>query len=147
MFTLQQYRTKAAEYIELAKASRSPAELLEYEALGRTFTTLANNEQWLADNHANTVHAGQAEDTVGPAAVAEEEEHVLRCLGATVIMEWDTLPMKLQRELFDNAGAMGALLETAIMSRIPSDPREPASTTVVTPPERTCSALNSAGRT
>jgi len=30
-------------------------------------------------------------------------------------MEWDTLPMKLQRELFDNAGAMGALLETATL--------------------------------
>jgi hypothetical protein len=36
----------------------------------------------------------------------------LRCLGAAVIMQWNTLPKKLQRELFDNASSMGELLET-----------------------------------
>ena len=46
------------------------------------------------------------------AAEEEEEEHVLRCLGAAVIMQWNTIPRKLQRELFDNAGAMGELMET-----------------------------------
>jgi hypothetical protein len=39
--------------------------------------------------------------------LAQEEEHILRCLGAALIMQWGTLPRKLQRELFDNAGAMG----------------------------------------
>lgn len=29
--------------------------------------------------------------------------------------EWNTLPTKLQRELFDNAGSMGELLETAAL--------------------------------
>ena len=28
-------------------------------------------------------------------------------------MQWNTLPAKLQRELLDNASAMGALLNTA----------------------------------
>jgi hypothetical protein len=44
--------------------------------------------------------------------LAQQEEHVLRCLGAALIMQWDTLPAKLRRELFDNAGAMGELLHT-----------------------------------
>ena len=115
MFTPQQYRAKAAEYTNLAKAAHKPAEVREFEALGLSFTTLADNEQWLADNHDHTVHAGQSEGAVDTGPVAEEEEHVLRCLGAALIMQWNTLPAKLQRELFDNAGAMGALLDTAAL--------------------------------
>ena len=45
-------------------------------------------------------------------AVAEIEEHVLRCLGAAVIMHWNTIPTKLQRELFDTAGSLGDVLQT-----------------------------------
>jgi hypothetical protein len=30
-------------------------------------------------------------------------------------MQWNTLPAKLQRELIDNGGAMGALLDTAAL--------------------------------
>jgi hypothetical protein len=91
--------------------------VLEYEALRRSFTPLADNEQWLADNYDHTVHVhgGQAKGLVEAEAVAEEEEHVLRCLGAALIMQWNTLPAKLQRELYDNAGAMGALLDAAFL--------------------------------
>jgi len=49
------------------------------------------------------------------ANLAEEEEHILRCFGAALMMQWDTLPAKLQKELFDNAGCMGELLETAAL--------------------------------
>jgi len=115
MFTPKQYRAKAAEYTDRALATHNPAEVREFEALERSFTTLADNEQWLADNHDHTVHAGKADGAAGTEAVAEEEEHVLRCLGAALIMQWNTLPAKLQRELFDNAGAMGALLDTAAL--------------------------------
>jgi hypothetical protein len=115
MFTPEHYRAKAAEYTDLAKGTHSPAEMLEFEALGRSFTTLADNEQWLADNHDHTVHASHAEGAVDAGTTVEEEEHVLRCLGAALIMQWNTLPAKLQRELFDNAGAMGALLDTAAL--------------------------------
>ena len=37
------------------------------------------------------------------AALAKEEEHVLRCLGAAVIMQWNDLPTQIQRDLFDHA--------------------------------------------
>jgi hypothetical protein len=30
-------------------------------------------------------------------------------------MQWNTLPTKLQRELFDNAGTMGELLNTSAL--------------------------------
>jgi hypothetical protein len=39
-------------------------------------------------------------------AVAKIEEHILRCLGAAVMMQWNTIPTKLQRELFDTAGSL-----------------------------------------
>lgn len=108
MFTSKQYRVKAAEYAELANTANSPNELREYQKLGRSFNVLADNEQWLADNHDKTVHA-----TVHAGAdsltLAAEEEHILRCLGAALIMQWNTLPRKLQRELFDNASSMGEL--------------------------------------
>jgi hypothetical protein len=44
-----------------------------------------------------------------------DEEHILRCLGAALIMRWNTLQTELQRELFDDAGSMGALLDTATL--------------------------------
>ena len=47
------------------------------------------------------------------AALAKEEEHVLRCLGAAVIMHWNDLPTKIQRDLFDHAISMGEPRHTA----------------------------------
>jgi hypothetical protein len=63
MFAPKQYRAKADEYTDLAKATHNPAEVLEFEALRRSFTTLADNEQWLADNYGHTLRAGHAEGT------------------------------------------------------------------------------------
>jgi hypothetical protein len=108
MFTPKQYRAKATEYTELAKAANSPNKVREFQKLERSFTVLADNEQWLTDNYNQTVrataHVGATEVTL-----AAEEEHILRCLGAALIMQWNTLPRKLQRELFDNASSMGDL--------------------------------------
>ena len=96
-----QYRTTGTEQDDSAKDKAS------------TLAVLADNEQWLADNYQNTLHAEQ-ERPIG-AALANEEEIVLRCLGAALIMQWNTLPAKLQRELFDNAGSMGELLNTSAL--------------------------------
>jgi hypothetical protein len=46
-------------------------------------------------------------------ALAKEEEHVLRCLGAAVIMQWNDLPTKIQRDLFDHAISIGEPRHTA----------------------------------
>jgi hypothetical protein len=112
MFTPGQYRDKAVGYGELVKTANGPDERRELQALEQSFTVLADNEQWLADNHDKTVRSTGFEQTDG-AALAQEEEQILRCLGAALILQWNTLPQKLRRELFDNAGAMGELLETA----------------------------------
>ena len=110
MFTPGQYREKADEYGKLLKDASGSNERHEFRALEQSFTTLADNEQWLADNHDKTVRSTEFEPIDG-AALAQEEQ-ILRCLGAALILQWNTLPQKLRRELFDNAGAMGELLET-----------------------------------
>ena len=112
MFTPQQYRDKAVGYGELVKTANGPDERREFQALEKSFTMLADNEQWVADNHDKTVRSTKFEQ-MDRAALAQEEEQILRCLGAALILQWNTLPQKLRRELFDNAGAMGELLETA----------------------------------
>ena len=71
---------------------------------------LADNEELLKHDFDKTVQAPDTDGLEGDALAAEE--HVLRCLGAAVIMEWNNIPKKLQRELFDNAGSMGDLLCT-----------------------------------
>jgi len=112
MFTPGQYREKAVRYRELVKTANGPDERREFQALEQSFKVLADNEQWLADNHDKTVQSTGFEQTNG-AALAQDEEQILRYLGAALILQWNTLPQKLRRELFDNAGAMGELLETA----------------------------------
>jgi hypothetical protein len=112
MFTYYEYRKKALRYGELAKTAPAAKQESEFRALEERFMRLADNEEWLSRNHGKNVSAA---DTDQPEVVtlAKQEEHILRCLGAALILQWNTLPKKLQRELFDNAGSMGELMETA----------------------------------
>ena len=124
MFTSEQYRAKALEYGNLVETSLNDNEKRKYQKLQQRLAALADNEDWLADHYKQTLHAADTEylskeqpitqsEHSDNVRLAQEEEHVLRCLGAALIMQWGTLPRKLQRELFDNAGAMGDLLDTA----------------------------------
>src|SRR6266705_1118253 len=114
MFKSQQYRAKATECGELVKSSISAEESRKFQDLEDRFVSLADNERGLADAYNNAVHIAEQDRSRG-AALAAEEEHVLRCLGAAVIMQWNTLPTSLQREIFDTAGSVGKLLETAAL--------------------------------
>ena len=109
MFTSMFYRSKAAEFGELAKTG-DPEKSAEFRKRERSFTSLADNEEWLADNFDKTLHRSEQAGTL-----AATEEHVLRCLGAAVIMQWNTIPKKLQRELFDSAGSIGDLANVAAL--------------------------------
>jgi hypothetical protein len=111
MFKSRQYRAKAAAYGELVKSSADEDESRKLQQQQDSLASLADNEEILADNYAT---ATEAERSRG-AALAAEEEHVLRCLGAAVIMQWNALPTALQREIFDTAGSVGKLLETAAL--------------------------------
>jgi hypothetical protein len=110
MFTAQQYRAKSDEYEALLKIDRPPAETAEYRDLQRSYASLADNLEWLATNGSKTVLADSksAEDTVRSERQAEdaEQERVLRCLGAAVILNWNTIPTNLQRSLFEAASSV-----------------------------------------
>jgi hypothetical protein len=114
MFTPEQYREKASEYSELAKQANAPNEAREFQKREQSLTMLADNEQWLADNHDNlAINVDELVPFPEPSeATLAEEEHILRCLGAALIMQWNTLPTELQRMLVDNAGSMGELSDS-----------------------------------
>ena len=73
MFTPERYRAKAAEYAELAKTANGPEEAREFQKREASFTVLADNEQWLADHHDQTVHAGEEDgaDEASPVLVGD----------------------------------------------------------------------------
>ena len=114
MFKSEQYQAKAAQYSELVKSSADADEGRKYQELEDRFVSLANNERDLADAYHDAVHIDREDRTSG-AVLAVEEEQVLRCLGAAIIMQWNTLPTSLQREIFDTAGSVGKLWETAAL--------------------------------
>jgi hypothetical protein len=115
MPTPEQYREKAAEYNELAKRANAPNEVREFQKREQSLTMLADNEQWLADNHDNlAINLDKLVPCPEPGeATSAEEEHILRSIGAALIMQWNTLPTELQRVLVDNAGSMGELSDSA----------------------------------
>jgi hypothetical protein len=114
MFKSQQYRAKATECGKLGKRSISAEESRKFQDLEDRFVSLADNERGLADAYDNAVHIAEQDQPRG-AALAAEEEHVLQCLGAAVIMQWSALPTTVQREIFDTAGSVGRLVETAAL--------------------------------
>ena len=122
MFTAEQFRAKAAESTESLKHTDVPSEIRELQRLEESFKLLAQNEDWLAENFDKIITSQdihQRDEVSGKSVdhrtVAEVEEHILRCLGAAVIMQWNIIPTKLQRELFDTAGSLGDVLKTAAL--------------------------------
>jgi hypothetical protein len=91
------------------------------EALGEfdaARTALADIIGWRANNSAGWL-ANQSDEEASKNAnalpPADDEDRILRCLGAAVIMRWNTIPTKLQKELFDNASSVGDLLEAGAL--------------------------------
>ena len=126
MFTADEFRAKAAQCTELLKNTVVPSEIREHQRSKDSFSLLAQNEDWLADNfdkiiRSHDIASEQSEQEVtekksaDAKTIAEIEEHILRCLGAAVIMQWNKIPKKLQRELFDTAGSLGDVLKTAAL--------------------------------
>ena len=73
MFNPKQYRDKAAEYSERGKTASGPNETREFAQLEKSFMTLADNEQWLADHYEQTVHAVEADGAAEPAVPGDGE--------------------------------------------------------------------------
>jgi hypothetical protein len=114
MLTAKQYRAKAAEYRDLLKAARLPAETREFRKLEQSYLTLAENEEWMADNPEKTNSPGADENWYGDAIGTQQGKHPLGCQGADVATPSTAVPTKIQ-QLFDDAGSMGGLLQTATL--------------------------------
>lgn len=114
MPSTKQLRAKAAAYAELAETANSADEAREFRKRDQDLTRLADNAQWMADNPDKTVHAPE-HNGLGSAPLAADEERILRCLGAGLIMQWNRLPTDLQKKLFDSAGTVGDLLKTGAL--------------------------------
>ena len=56
MFNAEQYHAKAAEYRERARKTANPSEIREFENLARTFSELADNEEWIEQNSVKIMH-------------------------------------------------------------------------------------------
>src|SRR5258708_33328727 len=74
-FTAKQYRAKAAEYTELLKAPSLPAETREFRKLEQSYLTLAENEEWMADNLKKINARGADENWYGDAILTQGGKH------------------------------------------------------------------------
>ena len=101
MFTANQYRTKADEYSELLKATTLPAETREFRRLEQSFRTLAENEEWMADNFTKTNSPGAGEDWYGYV-------NATRVAQLTPVLHAKHL--KLARELVPAGALIGVLI-------------------------------------
>ena len=114
MFTVEQYRSKALVYEMLLKTACSPTESAEYRDLQRSYTSLADNLDWLAANPGKTVAGApkierrkrKAQHVEQPEPLHLDQENILRSLGGAVILNWNTIPTKLQRALFEAASTI-----------------------------------------
>jgi hypothetical protein len=79
-----------------------------------TLAVLADIERCGPSYYDNTMTIS-GRDHAKSVTSSDEEDAVLRRLGAALIMRWNTLPAKLQKELFDDAGDMGELLDTSAL--------------------------------
>jgi hypothetical protein len=74
-------------------------------------TIFEAERSWAAEQtnvSAPSTAPGRTDEIATPsAALAKEEEYVLRCLGGAVVMHWHLLPAAIQRELFQLASSMG----------------------------------------
>jgi hypothetical protein len=111
----KQYRAKAAEYTELLKVASLPAETCEIRRLERSFLTLAENEEWMADNLEKTNSPGADDNLYDNILLPPcHEKSALGCLGAADPMQSTEILTKIQ-QVFDDAGFKGSLSQTATL--------------------------------
>jgi hypothetical protein len=79
MCTAKQYRATATQYKERADRATAPNEKREFQNLERSFSTLADNEQWLSSNYDKTVHARERPSV--SAASVPTSQYLLRSRG------------------------------------------------------------------
>jgi hypothetical protein len=112
MCTAKQYRAKAAKLTELQKTTSSPAEIREFRNLERSYVTLAENDEWLADNLDKTKTLGADKNLYSDINFARQEKNVFGRLAAGDATPVTEFSNKMQ-QLFDDASSKGGLLQIA----------------------------------
>jgi hypothetical protein len=122
MFTAEPIRAKLAESASSIGDTDAPGDLSKLQRSTESSRPSAQDEDRLVNNLDKMIRSQDApsrDEGVGKPLearpLAEIEEHILRCLGAAVIMRWNTIPTKLQRELFDTAGSLGDVLQSGTL--------------------------------
>src|SRR5260221_9205731 len=100
MFTAKQYRAKAAEYTELLKAASLPAEIREFRGLERSYLTLAENEEWMADNLEKINRPGADENWYGHAILAQQGKDTLGWHGGDAATQSSEIPTKIHQLIY-----------------------------------------------
>jgi hypothetical protein len=59
MFTAKQYRAKSNACSEFSKETFDPGQIRKYRDLSDSFSSLADNEDWLACNLDKTLHTSE----------------------------------------------------------------------------------------
>jgi hypothetical protein len=75
MFTAKQYRAKSNACGELSKEAVDPGQIRKYQDSSDSFSSLADNEDWLAGNFDKTLQASDEKRSsyVGLAAEQDDE--------------------------------------------------------------------------
>jgi hypothetical protein len=72
MFTAEQYRAKASEYAKLLEIADGANEEREFQRLEQSFNELADNAQWVSENHDKVMHVTEhAAAPFAPAPAAQ----------------------------------------------------------------------------
>jgi hypothetical protein len=114
MCTAKQYRVKAAEFTEFVRTARSPAETREFRNLEHSYITLAENDEWLADNLNITNGSGAAENLYSDIILARQERNAPGRFGVGDATPFTGFSIKMQ-QLFDDAASKGGLVQTATL--------------------------------
>ena len=67
------------------------------------------------ENEGGASGPGSAPSRDNPVPLSEDEERILQCLGAAVLLQWNDLPTRIQRQLFEHAVSMGEAGQTAML--------------------------------
>jgi hypothetical protein len=116
MWKAKQYRAKAAEFTGLLKTANSPSEIREFRSQEGSYVTLAENDEWLADNLDKTNSPGTDQNLYSDIIFVRQEKNSLGRLGADDATPVTEFSIKMQ-QLFDDAGSNSGLLQIATLRR------------------------------
>ena len=110
MFSSEQYHAKAAEYLEVAAKTECSNKACEFGDLARSYTVLADNEEWLEHNFDKMVHAPD-KDRLDGDALAAEEEHILSLPGSRGYYAVEQHSQKTSKGAVRQRGLCGRLVK------------------------------------